>query len=160
MKLLVTVPANVTLTPKDSYTVEIQSMQGDADGYTNFKLGPFKRGENDLNLQSLLETLNRMEKHRSKRDYEDVLGFQQWFGEVGSLESLQEYYPELLSKYGEETHLALIQLSKGMHYEEEWPRDAMSGYELPERLTKYEVFYFSPEGTKYIVEIDWEGLNS
>lgn len=41
--------------PKDSYIFEIQSMQGDADGYREFSVGPFKKNQDEAPLQSILK---------------------------------------------------------------------------------------------------------
>lgn len=145
-----------TEVPKDSYVVEIQSMQGDADGYREFTVGPFKKGQDEAPLQSVLETLQRMKARgmRGNSTYNDVLGHLQWFGtETVTIEFLQEYYPEVLSTYGVEAHQELIDMTE--NYYTEWHGDAMTDYQQDEKLTKYGVVYYDEAGTKHVVEIVW-----
>lgn len=141
--------------PKDSYVVEIQSMQGDADGYTKLKVGPFKKDKEEANLQSLLETLKRMKSEFSyDTGFKNILGFEQWFGEAASFDDMHEWFPELLEKFGTEASQQIIDLSK--NHSIEWPNDPTSDYQTPEHLDKYKVFYYDAEGKKFKVEIDWE----
>lgn len=160
MQLVVESPVPVAETPKDSYVVEIVSMQGDADGYREFSVGPFKKGQDEAPLQSLLETLQRMEAGlprdaRGNSTYNNVLGHLQWFGtELVTIEFLQEYYPEVLNTYGPEVHQELIDLSEN-HYVE-WHGDAMTDYQHDEKLTKYGVMYYDEAGTKHSVKIIWD----
>jgi hypothetical protein len=157
MKLIITDPVPVKDMPKDSYIVEIQSMQGDGDGYRDFTVGPFVKDRDEASLQSLLETLERMKTGFPpgvirNGAYRDVLGFLQWFGtEEITIESLREYYPDLLSKYGEKAHQEIIDLTEN-HYSE-WHGDALTDYTRDEKLTKYGVVYYDKTGTKYNVEI-------
>lgn len=160
MQLVIQNPVPVADTPKDSYFVEIQSMQGDGDGYREFSVGPFKKGQDEAPLQSVLETLKRMETGlsngmRGNRTYNNVLGHLQWFGtEIVTIEFLQEYYPEVLDTHGAEVHQKLIDLSAN-HYVE-WHGDAMTDYQHDEKLTKYEVMYYDEAGTKHAVKIIWD----
>jgi hypothetical protein len=159
VQLVIKDPSPIEETPKDSYVVEIQSMQGDGDGYRDFTVGPFKRGQDEAPLQSLLETLKRMEEkfpngRTGNGTYRDVLGFQQWFGtELTSIESLQEYYPDLLNKHGVEAHQQLIGLTEN-HFSE-WHGDAMTDYQRDEKLTKCGVVYYDEAGTKHDVQVFW-----
>jgi hypothetical protein len=158
MKLSTITRVVVAPVPRDSYVVEVQSMQGAGDGYTDFTVGPFRRGEHEANLQNLLETLKRMEErfpNGLRADtYRNILGFEQWFGSVEDMEGLEEHHPELLAKFGAEAHQKIINLSKD-HYSE-WHNDATCGYQSAEKLTKYEVFYHDPTGAKFSVKVDWE----
>jgi hypothetical protein len=160
MKLVVQNPVPVAETPKDSYVVEIQSMQGDGDGYRDFTVGPFKKGQDEASLQSLLETLKRMDERfpngrTGDGTYRDVLGFQQWFGtDIVSIEHFQEFYPQLLTEHGIAVHEELIQLAE--HHFSEWHGDAMTDYKRDEKLSKYEVFYYDGAGMKHTVDISWE----
>lgn len=162
MQLVVESPVPVAETPKDSYVVEIQSMQGDADGYREFSVGPFKKGQDEAPLQSILETLKRMETGlsrdaRGNSTYNNVLGHLQWFGtELVTIEFLQEYYPEVLNTYGAEVHQELIDLTENENHYAEWHGDAMTDYQHDEKLTKYGVIYYDEAGTKHTVKIDWE----
>ena len=159
MQLIITDLIPAPETPTDSYVVEIQSMQGDADGYREFTVGPFKKGQDEVPLQSLLETLQRMKARfpngmRGDSTYNDVLGHLQWFGtETVTIEFLQEYYPEVLSTYGVEAHQELINVAEN-HYTE-WQGDALTDYKKDEKLTKYGVVYYDEAGTKRNVEVVW-----
>lgn len=144
-----------TKIPKNSYVVEIQSMRGDADGYTKFNVGPFKKGKEEANLQSLLETLKRMKAEFSyDTGFRNVLGFEQWFGEAGSFDDMHEWFPELLEMFGTEAHQQILDLSK--NHSSEWHNDPMNGYQTPEQLDEYKVFFYDSKGKKFHVEIDWE----
>jgi hypothetical protein len=162
MQLVILAPVPVKETPKDSFVVEIESMQGDADGYREFSVGPFKKDQDEAPLQSLLETLKRMETGlsngmRGNRTYNNVLGHLQWFGtELVTIEFLQEYYPEVLNTYGAEAHQELIKLTENENHYAEWHGDAMTGYQHDEKLTKYEVMYYDEAGIKHAVQINWE----
>lgn len=152
MKLNILDPIPVAEVPKNSYVVEIKAMQGDADGYRHFSVGPFVKGEQEAALQSLLETLKRMETGYSyDTGYKEVLGFEQWFGEVDSVEDLHKWFPELLALHDEAVHKEIIE-----HSEEhgiEWNDDKFS--DGPERLDKFNVVYYDETGTKRKVEVVW-----
>lgn len=159
MKFIITDPIPVAEPPKDSYVVEVQSMQGDADGYHDFTVGPFKKGQDEAPLQSLLETLERMDAAfspggRRPDTYNDVLGHLQWFGtEIVTIDSLRQHYPNLLNKHGEEVHQELIDLTQNENHYAEWRGDAMTDYTRDERLTKYGVVYYNEAGVKFKVEV-------
>lgn len=153
MQLVIDQPVPVDEAPTDSYVVVIESMQGDADGYRKFTVGPFKKNQDEAPLQSLLETLKRM-MDIGGRKYDDVLGFQQWFGEVTSIEDLQKYYPNVLNKYGVEVNQELIALTEN-HFSE-WHGDAIADYQYLEKLTGYWVFYYDEAAVKHTVQIHWD----
>lgn len=161
MQLVILAPIPPEEVPQDSYIVEIQSMQGDADGYREFTVGPFKKGQDEAPLQSLLETLKRMETGlsrdaRGNSTYNNVLGHIQWFGtEIVTIEFLQEYYPEVLNAYGAEAHEELIKLTENENHYAEWHGDAMTDYQHVEKLTKYEVMYYNEAGIKHSVQVNW-----
>lgn len=159
MKLNITSP--VAVVPPNSYTVEITTSRGDADGYSHFTMGPFKEGENEDSLQCLLETLRRTKERythgrRGSTEYayiNDVLGFVQWFGTspCSTVEEMQENYPKQLELFGAEANQAIADLVKDF-YCEDWPYD---GYEIEESLDKYQVFYYNADSAKYDVEVVW-----
>lgn len=155
MKLNITKPIPVKDTPKDSYVVQIKVMQGDADGYRKFTLRPFKKDKDEASLQNLLETLKRMESEFSyETGYKEILGFQQWFGEINSIDDLPKWFPELLEKFGPEVSEGIVALSQ--RHRGEWKPDPVYGYNSPERLEKYKVVYYDETGAKFKVQIDWE----
>lgn len=155
MKLTITDPIIPKTSPKDQCIVEITTMQGDADGYRHFTVGPFSKGEEEASLLSLLETLNRMTTQFSyDTGYEFVLGFEQWFGECNNIGELEEYFPNLLAKYGEEAHQVIYDLCSG--FTEEWHKDPRGNGNHPEQLDKFRVVYYDNSGSKFNVEIDWE----
>jgi hypothetical protein len=143
----------------DSYMVEIQTMMGDGDGYRVLTVGPFKRGQQEDSLQSLLETLKRMDEKFPRGmggtdNYDDVLGYYEWFCAVRSIESLKKYGAELIARDGETVHQEILALS-GDHYEE-WNMDAIVDGMRPEKLDEYKVFYYDAVGTKHTVQISLE----
>lgn len=135
----------------DSYMVEIQTVMGDADGYRDFTVGPFKRGEQEASLQNLLETLRRMDE-ASRSDYDDVLGFSEWFCVVRSIEEMRKYASALIARDGEKVHQEIMDLSTA-HYEE-WHMDPISGGTIPQGLSDYSVFYYDNAGVKHTVAIE------
>lgn len=154
MKFNITKPIPTKETPKDSYVVQIKVMQGDADGYRKFTLPPFKKGSEEASLQNLLETLKRMESEFSyETGYKEILGFQQWFGEIRTIDDLPKWFPELLEKFGTETSEEIVTLSQ--RHRGEWKPDPVYGYNSPEQLDEYKVLYYDETGNKFAVEIDW-----
>jgi hypothetical protein len=153
MKLVIDQPVPVEETPTDSYVVVIESMQGDADGYRKFTVGPFLKNKDEAPLQSLLETLKRMMDIHG-RDYNEVLGFQQWFGEFTSIEDLQNYYPNVISKYGVDVNKELIAMTEN-HFSE-WHGDATANYQYLEKITGYWVFYYDEKAVKHTVQVHWD----
>lgn len=154
MKLTISDP--VPAVAIDSYMVEIQTMMGDGDGYRALTVGPFKRGEQEASLQSLLETLSRMDakfpRGMSGADnYDDVLGYYEWFCVVRSIEELNEYGAELIARDGVEVHQDILDLSED-HYEE-WNMDAIVDGTRPEQLNKFNVFYYDDDGVKHTIQI-------
>ena len=138
----------------DSFMVEIQTVMGDADGYRDFTVGPFKRGGQESSLQSVLETLRRMENKVPRGDYDDVLGYMEWFCAVRSIDDLRKYEPALIARDGEEIHQEIMDLSTE-HYEE-WHMDPIVDGAYPEKLSEYKVFYYDERGIKHVVQIDFE----
>lgn len=143
----------------DSYMVEIQTMMGDGDGYRVLTVGPFKRGQQEDSLQSLLETLKRMDEKfprgmGGQDNYDDVLGYYEWFCAVRSIEELNKYGADLIARDGETVHQEILALS-GDHYEE-WNMDAIVDGMRPEKLDEYKVFYYDAVGTKHTVQISLE----
>lgn len=155
MKFNITESIPAKETPKDSYVIQIKVMQGDADGYRTFTMPPFTKDKDEISLQSLLETLKRMESEFSyETGYKEILGFQQWFGEVTSFEDLPKWFPELIEKFGLEVSEEFVTLSQ--HHRSEWKPDPVYGYNSPERLYEYKVVYYDETGNKFAVKIDWE----
>lgn len=138
----------------DGYMVEIQTVMGDADGYRDFTVGPFKRGGQENSLQSVLETLRRMENKVPSGDYDDVLGYQEWFCAVRSIDDLRKYEPALIARDGEKVHQDIMDLSTE-HYEE-WHSDPFLDGVAPQMLVEYKVFYYDERGVKSFVQIDFE----
>jgi hypothetical protein len=145
----------------DSYMVEVRAMGGDADYYRDFAIGPFKRGEHEENLQSLLETLDRMKEKFGNsgmswyENYNDVLGYYEWFHGIHTLEVLIERHGDaLVARDGEEIHQKIMDLSKG--HSSRWHGDAMVDCESPEQLDKFIVFYYDEAGFKHEVRVDRE----
>lgn len=158
MKISISDP--VPAVANDSYMVEIQSMMGDGDGYRNLVVGPFKRGQHEASLQSLLETLKRMDEKfprgmGGQDGYDDVLGYYEWFCAVRSIEALNKYGAELIARDGVDVHQEILDLSTE-HYEE-WNMDAIVDGIRPEKLDDYTVFYYDAVGTKHTVQIRLEG---
>lgn len=145
----------------DGYMVEVRAMGGDADYYRDFAVGPFKRGEHEENLQSLLETLDRMKAKFEYsgmswyENYNDVLGFYEWFHGIHILEVLIERHGDaLVARDGAEIHQEIMALSKD--HSSRWHGDAMVDCERPESLTSYRVFYYDAAGFKHEVRVDRE----
>lgn len=138
----------------DGYMVEIQTVMGDADGYRDFSVGPFKRDGQEASLQSALGTLRRMKNKVPRGDYDDVLGYMEWFCAVRSIEEMRKYEPALLSRDGEKVHQEILDLSTE-HYEE-WHSDPFLDGITPQRLVEYKVFYYDEGGIKHFVQIDFE----
>jgi hypothetical protein len=141
----------------DGFMVEIETMMGDGDGYRTLAVGPFKRGEQEASLQSLLETLQRMDgkfpRGMSGEDnYDDVLGYYEWFCAVRSIEDLNEYAVELITGDGVKVHQDIIDLS--MDHWTEWNMDAIVNGIRPEKLNQFTVFYYDIAGVKHTVQID------
>lgn len=142
--------------------VEVRAMGGDANYYRDFTVGPFKRGEQEANLQSLLETLNRMkEKFKDSgmswyENYDDVLGYYEWFHGIHTLESLiGKHGNALVARDGAEIHQKIMNLSKD--HSSRWHGDGMVDYESPEQLVAFEVVYYDVVSAKYTVRVDREG---
>lgn len=140
----------------DGYMVEVQTMMGDGDAYRDFTVGPFKRGGQESSLQSLLETLTRMEDKfpygmGGTDSYNDVLGYYEWFCAVRSIEALNKYGAELIARDGAEVHQKIMNLSTN-HYEE-WNMDATVDCIRPEMLNKFAVFYYDEAGVKHTLQI-------
>lgn len=159
MQLTITDP--IPAVAIDGYMVEVRAMGGDADYYRDFAVGPFNRGEHEKNLQSLLETLTRMdEKFKDSgmswyESYNDVLGYYEWFHGIHALEVLIERHGDsLVARDGEEIHQKIMDLSKG--HSSRWHGDAMVDCERPEQLTSYSVFYYDEAGSKHAVRVDRE----
>lgn len=145
----------------DGYMVEVRAMGGDADYYRDFAVGPFKRGEHEENLQSLLETLDAMYKKFKDsgmswyENYNDVLGYYEWFHGIHTLEVLIERHGDaLVARDGAELHEKIMELSKG--HSSRWHSDSMTDGESPEQLTSYSVFYYDEAGFKHAVQVDRE----
>lgn len=163
MRFDITTP--VTVTPPDTYTVEVTTYRGDADGYSDFTMGPFKRGENEDSLQCLLETLRRTKERfpngrggSIEYSYEnDVLGFVQWFGgsPCSTVEEMQEHYPKHLELFGAEVNLAISALAEDFYYEG-WPTEEIYEGSFEESLDTYQVFYYDHNSVKFNVSVDWE----
>lgn len=146
----------------DSYMVEVRAMGGDADYYRDFTVGPFKRDEHEANLQSLLETLDRMyNKFKNSGmswsdNYNDVLGYYEWFHGIHTLEILIGRHGDaLVARDGAEIHQKIMDLSKD--HSSRWHGDAMVDCESPEQLSSYSVFYYDEAGSKHAVRVDREG---
>lgn len=145
----------------DGYMVEVRAMGGDADYYRDFAVGPFKRGEHEENLQSLLETLDAMYKKFKDsgmswyENYNDVLGYYEWFHGIHTLEVLIERHGDtLVARDGAELHEKIMGLSKD--HSARWHSDSMTDGESPEQLTGYSVFYYDEAGFKHAVQVDRE----
>lgn len=143
----------------DGYMVEIETMMGDGDGYRALTVGPFKRGEQEASLQSLLETLKRMDEKFPRGmsgdgNYDDVLGYYEWFCAVRSIEDMNKYGAELIARDGAAVHQEIMDLSTE-HYEE-WNMDAIVDGTRPEQLNKFNVFYYDDAGVKHTIQIDPE----
>lgn len=155
MQLTISDPVPAVTT--DGYMVEIETMMGDGDGYRVLTVGPFKRGEQESSLQSLLETLKRMDgafpRGMSGEDnYDDVLGYYEWFCAVRSIEDLNKYGPELIARDGVQVHQDVIKFS--MNHWTEWNMDAIVDGIRPEKLNHFAVFYYDDAGAKHTVRIN------
>jgi hypothetical protein len=142
----------------DSYTVEIKTMIGDADGYSHITMGPFKRVEHWENLKNLLELLSAMKKSSFYENYNDVVGFLQWFNaEVKTLDDLEKHYfyfyddDDDEKKEEKKQHEAAFSLSKG--FVKEWPYDPRTDEGYQQSLDEFKVFYCDYTGTIYNTEV-------
>lgn len=143
-------------TPKDSYTVEVEMMQGDGDGYNKLIMGPFKKDKDEPRIHCLLETLQRMEdaypngRRGGDRDsYSKVLGFEQWFGENDSIEDIKQCSPQLFASHSEKEFQDIIDLV-GEFYDS-WD----SHYDTQDSLSGYAVYYHDETGNKFTVRVDF-----
>lgn len=148
------VPLNI---PYECFVVHIRTYQGDGDGYFETVMAPFKRGEHEDNLECLVGTLERM-LERSKHgmswrdDYEQVLGFQQWFGSCKNLEDLKLGYSALTSEYPDELHQNMFELAEG--FRQGWRNDAITNYETPLAIDSYRIYYYSETGEQFNVSVE------
>lgn len=141
----------------DSYTVEIETMIGDADGYSNLTVGPFKRVEHWENLTSLLTLLTEMKKDSFIERYTHIVGFLQWFNpEVKTLDGLTGYdhYFRYLEEDEEKEHETILSLARG--FTQEWPYDPRTDEGYHQILANFKVFYYDYTGTKYHTEVTME----
>lgn len=162
MKFKITTPLPQ---PTDSFVVEITTYQGDSDGNSVFRVGPFVKGKDEESLQSLIETLERVLEtfrwptNQLENHHYDVLGFYHWFSnEDRSIEFMQENYPEILERHGVEVHTELARLTDGFY--PDWPMDHLYGLRetrygfICESLRQYKVFYYDNAGVKYSVVVE------
>lgn len=138
--------------PVESFVVEIKTMTGDGDGYSDLIVGSFSKSQKK-NLQSIVETLNRM---KSVSDvycfgYESILGFLPWFSGLDSDDEIRDHiYNEFLDF--DETELEVIlELSKG--FRSEWMADMRNDDHTAQTLISYDVFYYDANRVKHNVII-------
>lgn len=153
--------------PVDCFVVEIHTYQGADDGNSVFSVGPFKKGQDEESLESLVETLERVRytfrrgsPTRETANHSDVLGFLHWFGpeEYSDMDVLRNEYPALVEKFGVEAHQELARLAYKSDWYSPWPEDNLRGLGQNENypyetLNNYDVFYFDADGNKFVVEV-------
>lgn len=159
MKFQITTPASAPAVDPDAYVVEVETMRGDGDGFETIKVGPFYRGQHEENLQSLLETLERMNEAfprgvAVRGSYRDVLGFEQWFGEAWDMATVEEFFPKLLELYGREVQEKLVELAEPVVEDMSWPYEEGRA----NRLTGFHVYYYNADGEKFNVEYSSEDV--
>lgn len=147
-----------------SYVVEITTLRNNESKETTFPVGPFKKGEDEASLESLLATLQRMKKRTRDaggyHNYTGALGFMQWFANNLTIDDIHNYEPLALSFYPEETQQAIIELvgDKGTL----WPQDVTEpdhtysyhkNMRSHERLKSYNVFYYNKKNVKLNVKV-------
>jgi hypothetical protein len=136
----------------DSYMVEVVAETFKGISETRFTLGPFKRVPHQANLESLLQTLERIKIDGDNESYYWVLGFGQWFDkEITSFEKLDGGYTHSAADfYPREEHEELFALSRG--FVQNWPVEPSDdGY--MQKLVSYKVYYYDYNGVKYNTEV-------
>lgn len=156
--------------PREAYVVEVTTFWGNDDFFKwdTLELGPFKEGEHEANLYSLVETCQRMSDLysrvlRHESDYSKVLGFEPWFNptEFGlpELEAFMEQNPEITTKYGIDVITDLFNKAEGFAetypYAVRWDSSISAEDDTPPVLKQYKVFYFDSDGKKFEVDITW-----
>jgi hypothetical protein len=142
----------------DSFEVKIKVMFGDADGYSSFKVGGFRRGSDEAALESLITTLERVQgKGYQRAAYPEVEGFYSWFG-TSLAEDEAAYNDEYLSDVPYEAfayHYALAQeLATRTETYPDWPSDVAAGDGRDALLESFELFYYDLSGVKH--RATWE----
>jgi hypothetical protein len=146
----------------DSFTVEIETILGDLDDYGHVVLGPFKRLEHWDNLENLLQLLETMKSTDFFENYNDVLGFLQWFNpEVATLSALDDDALDTLEMWGcildteDEAEMKTVRkafaLSHG--FVKRWPLHDDGGDPEQHQIESYKVFYHDPNGIRFNTEI-------
>ena len=130
----------------DSFEIVIDTYHGDMDGYATVVAGPFP-GNNRKSreaMTSLLETLQRMKDAYpngrgggSEYGYENVEGFNAWFGEGES-------------KDGEELPDPHSELADAFEFFLEWPTEPYEGND--NSVWKFSIFYYDENLAQYAVD--------
>ena len=100
------------ITNPDGYYLEIETMEGDADGYETIKRGPF---QDEKVLEELITLLDKMQTTEIKNQYWDN-------------DNTYYFLPEFKKWFINEDD------------DEEWPRDIYSG-QFHNSLYKYEITF-------------------
>lgn len=150
--------------PKNSYVIEYETMQGDADGYTQNTVGPFFKGVHEEALESILLAFKGLTEkfpfNGSSREYLKVPEFVGWFYDIDSMENFLLYSPQIAASFNfNEDELAAIEKSINLAMATElfpmWPYDSLSADGTFEALKKWGVFYYDENGLKHEVEVKW-----
>lgn len=162
--------SNAVVVPRNAYVVEINTLWQNEDfsRSDSLVLGPFKEGEHEANLYSLVETCQRMSDLyirvlRHENDYLDVLGFAMWFdptiSDLIDLEEFMEQNPELVNNYGKDVIIDIF--NKAENFAKTYPYAVRYDSSIPAEddtlpaLKEYSVFYFNSDGKKFEVDITW-----
>jgi hypothetical protein len=144
----------------NSYVVEVTAMHGDADGYDTIQIGPFYKDEDEAALESLLQTLDNMDKAypygRSGIDeYYNTEGFMAWFDDADYTEDtyINAYRPSNVpySEYVESRNIVVAFTEKNNIELPYWPSDVQSNDGSSAGFDKYEIFYYDENLVKYHV---------
>ena len=142
----------------DSYEVVVETYMGDADGWENIVIGPFKPGVDDDVLEYLLVSLEEIAEYwNDPEDMGNAEGFQAWFVEF-HVEHDEAWFRRRNPNY-EHSYVELlekIELVRAFMNGKQllWPKDPISGDD--QRNNSYEgynVYYYDADKSKFEVAV-------
>lgn len=127
-------------TPINAYIVRCEAMYGDADGYGELLIGPFKRNQDEEHLQDFIQFCERMKREYpwgrgGGDDYNHVEGFNKWFCSDNLSEEEYEALPQTVKDVGDY-----------------WLNDPQSDGSQAS-FEGYSVFYYDENGAKFNVSV-------
>lgn len=159
MKFVIKNPV-VTDAPLDSFVIEYKTMRGDADGFSQNTVGPFKKGEHETHLENIIQVFKGIAEKFPSGPYQyfNVPGFCNWFqDDIGSMDDFYNYYPAQAARFTPE-EIALVEESIPLAMEIElfpmWPFDKLAYESAQESLREWQVFYYDNNGVKHEVEME------